>query len=406
MSPQSSRLAQIYSQAGHSCCHVSMLLYPTVVLALEKEFGYSYGDLLVLMTLGNVLFGVAALPAGWLGDRWHTVGMMVIYFLGLGAALIFTGLMNSTAGLTLGLALIGLFAAIYHPVGMAWLIRNAQHPGRILGVNGVFGSFGVASAAMIAGVLTDLVNWRAAFLVPGVVVLLTGASLAYCVARGWVVEIKADVRPQTHKPSREAMWRVFVVLSITMLGNGLIYQSLSSAMPKIFAERVGALSAGSTIGVGMLVSMVYLASMASQLAGGYLSDKFSSRAIYIGASLLQLPLYFAAAALSGAPLVLLVAMSVLFQTLAVPTENLLLSRYTPDKWRATAFGAKFVLALGVGALGVPLVAHMHDATGGFYWYFVVLTAVAATIAAAALWLPGDRARSSEASRQVAAAHTG
>jgi MFS transporter, FSR family, fosmidomycin resistance protein len=414
MSSKSSRLSQIYSQIGHSCCHLSMLLYPTVVLALEKEFGYSYGDLLVLMTLGNVLFGVAALPAGWLGDRWHTVGMMVIYFLGLGASLILTGLTRSSAGLTVGLALIGLFAAIYHPVGMAWLIRNARHPGRILGVNGVFGSLGVASAALIAGVLTELISWRAAFIVPGAVVLLIGLSLAYCVARGWVVEIKADVRPQAQQPSRAAMWRVFIVLSITMLGNGLIYQSLSSAMPKIFAERVGAMDAlgtfgaGGTMAAGMLVSLVYFASMASQLAGGYLSDKYSNRAIYIGASLLQLPIYFAAAALSGAPLVVLVASTVLLQTLAVPTENVLLARYTPEQWRATAFGAKFVLALGVGALGVPLVAHIHEVTGGFYWYFVVLAATAGAIVAAALWLPSDRDRRGEASERVASpvAHTG
>jgi MFS transporter, FSR family, fosmidomycin resistance protein len=401
----STTLSQTYSQIGHSFCHISMLLYPTVVLALEKEFNMSYGDLLVLMTLGNVLFGVAALPAGWLGDRWSALGMMVIYFLGLGASLIFTGCMSSTAGLTLGLALIGLFAAIYHPVGMAWLLRNAQSPGKILGINGVFGSLGVASAALIAGALTDLISWRAAFIAPGVLVLAVGASLAYFAARGRVVEVKSDVRARREMPGRDAMWRAFIVLSITMLGNGLIYQSLSSAMPKIFAERVPDWTGASATGAGLLVSLVYFGAMASQLLGGYWSDKYSTRSLYIVAAFAQLPIYFAAAAIGGPGLFVLISASVLLQTMAVPTENVLLARYTPEKWRATAFGAKFVLALGLGALGVPLVAHIHDVSGGFYWYFVLLAGVALIIALSALWLPRAAARAGAVNSETAAAAT-
>lgn len=386
----SNRLSLIFSQAGHSFCHISMLLYPTVVLALEKEFALPYGELLVLMTLGNVLFGVAALPAGWLGDRWHTVGMMIIYFLGLGIALLLTGLASSKFGLASGLALIGLFAAIYHPVGMAWLIRNAEHRGRILGINGFFGSLGVACAALIAGTLTDWIHWRAAFLVPGAIVLALGVGLLVCAWRGLVVEVKTDAKT-VPAASRAAMLRAFIVLSVTMLGNGLIFQSLTSVMPKVFAERIGDLSASGTTGAAVLVSLVYLGAMLTQLVGGYLSDKFAPRSLYLLASLAQLPFYVLAASTHNLALFMAVMTTVLFNTIAVPTENVLLARYTPEAWRATAFGAKFVLALGVGALGVPLAAHIHATTGGFYWYFLFLAAVIAVIVVAALWLPGERA---------------
>jgi MFS transporter, FSR family, fosmidomycin resistance protein len=385
----SNTLSQTFAQFGHTYCHVSMLLYPTVVLALEKTLHMSYGDLLVLMTVGNVLFGLGALPAGWLGDRWSAVGMMVIYFIGLGLALLFTGMMSSPFGLALGLALVGVFASIYHPVGMSWLIRNAQNRGRILGINGVFGSLGVAGAALTAGVLTDLISWRAAFLVPGVLIVATGLALAYCVWRGWISETKTDVRPQA-KPHKNAMVRAFIVLSITMVGNGLIYQSMTSAMPKIFAERIEDWTGGTTVGAGLLVSLVYFGAMASQLIGGYLVDKVSSRTLYVAASLVQLPLYLLAASLANSPLFFVVAASVLFNTVAVPTENVLLTHYTPDKWRATAFGAKFVLALGIGALGVPLVAHIHEVTHGFYWYFMLTAGIMAVIVVSSLWLPTDK----------------
>ncbi len=382
-------ISQWFSQVGHSYSHIFMLLYPTVVLALEPEFGKSYGELLVLMTLGNVLFGVAALPAGWLGDRWSAAGMMVVFFVGTGAASILTGLMSSTLGIAAGLSLIGLFASIYHPVGMAWLVRNAENRGRALGLNGVFGSLGVASAALIAGVLTDLIHWRAAFIVPGLVSVATGLALWALIRSGKVTELKADVRPRT-APARGAMVRAFIVLSITMLCTGLLFQSLSTAMPKIFAERLAGLTGGTAAGAGLLVSVVYLFGMLGQLAGGHLADRFSLRATYILVYLLQIPVLFFAASLSGPPAFTVVTMAVLLNTIGIPVENSLLSYYSPEKWRGTAFGAKFVLALGVSALGVPLVAFLRDATGDWHWYFMLMAAMAALVVGASLALPSDR----------------
>jgi MFS family permease len=72
-----------------------------------------------------------------------------------------------------------------------------------------------------------------------------------------------------------------------------------------------------------------------------------------------------------------------------PAENSLLVRYTPGRWRATAFGAKFVLAQGVSALGVPLVGYVFDATGDFLWMFGILIALGLAVVAAAIYLPRE-----------------
>src|SRR5919197_5511619 len=111
MNVRSARLAVLFSSVGHLFSHLLMLLYPTVVLALEGRFGLTYGELLSLSTLGYVLFGIGALPAGWIGDRWNAERMMVIFFIGTGAASILTGLADGAAGLLVGLALIGLFGS-------------------------------------------------------------------------------------------------------------------------------------------------------------------------------------------------------------------------------------------------------------------------------------------------------
>lgn len=389
MNSASARISQSFSQIGHSFSHIFMLLYPTVVLALERELHMSYGDLLVLMTLGNVLFGVAALPAGWLGDKWSTPGMMVVFFIGMGASAILTGLMSTPLGLAAGLSLIGLFASIYHPVGTAWLVRNAVNRGQALGVNGVFGSLGVASAALIAGFLTDWIGWRAAFIVPGAISLALGVALFALVGKGLVQDTKTDAKPQP-APQKEDVVRAFVVMSITMLCTGLIFQTVSNSLPKIFAERMAGITGGTTAGAGTLVSVVYLCAMGAQLAGGHLADRYSMRRVYLLLYLFQIPFHLVAASLYGTALFPAVLAAVLLNTMGIPVENSLLSRYTPEKWRGTAFGAKFVLALGVSSLAVPMVAFIHDTTGDFYWCFILLAVFAATVVAMSLALPRER----------------
>lgn len=391
MRPHSPVLSQAFSNIGHSFSHVLTFLYPTVVLSLEVSWGLSYGDLIILMLGGQVLFGLAALPAGWLGDRWSGLGMMVIFFLGTGGAAIVTGLARTPLEIGLGLALIGLFASIYHPVGLAWLVRSAVNRGRALGFNGVFGALGVAAGPAIAGFLTDFVGWRAAFIVPGMAAMATGAGLAMCWRLGLVGETTAAARP-TPTPTRDAVMRAFVVLSITMTCAGLINQAFPVLLPKLFADRAGALAGGGAFGIGGLVTLVYLFAALAQFVGGYLADRFALKTLYVGVYAALVPLIVTASLLGDTPLVVAMIAIVFLNSGSLPTENSLLALYTPGKWRATAYGAKFVLSLGVSALSVPLIATVYDATGGFFWIFVVLAGLAIIAAVAAAMLPADETR--------------
>src|ERR1700758_4252742 len=207
MNSRSADLALIFSSVGHFFAHLLMLLYPTIVLVLEGQWGLSYGDLLSLSLGGFVLFGLGALPAGWLGDRWSAEGMMVIFFVGTGGSAIATGLTDRPVTLALGLAAIRLFGSIYHPVGTAWLVRNARNRGRTLGVNGIAGSIGLAAAAFVAGALTQTIGWRAAFIIPGALCATTGAVLL-CFMRGGVAVAAADRRPEP-EASRNDVIRTF-----------------------------------------------------------------------------------------------------------------------------------------------------------------------------------------------------
>src|ERR687897_206575 len=164
----------LFLNLAHAYDHFFLLILPTAVLALAPAWGMSYGEALALGTAAFVMFGLGTLPAGWLGDRWSRTHLMSIFFVGIGLASILVGLAHGPLALTLGLGLLGLFASIYHPVGTALVVQNALRTGQSLGVNGVFGNLGVAAAGLVTGLITDFLGWRAAFLLPGVIAVLTG----------------------------------------------------------------------------------------------------------------------------------------------------------------------------------------------------------------------------------------
>jgi MFS family permease len=388
MSLTSARLAQGFSLAGHAFMHMLVALFLTVVLALEREWNLPYADLIGLWTIGAFLVGAFAPLAGFLGDRWSAPGMMAVFFLGAGAATVVCGFADGPASLGIGLALLGAFAAIYHPVGMAWLVRTAVNRGMALGVFGVFGSAGVALAGLVAAGLIDTFGWRSAFLVPGGIAIATGVALLACIVAGWVSDTKIDRAPQAD-PSRSDMMRAFFVLSVTVFLGGLIYQGTQVAMPKALSLQAAGLMGSGILGAGALFTAIYLIAGLMQIVGGWAVDRYPLKWVYLWTYTLQVPLLFAAASATGIPFVAAVLVAVVLNVGSLPAENCLMARYTPSRWRSSAFGAKFVLSLGVAPVAVQLVACIQGATGNFFLLFAVLAAAAAAVVVAIIALPAE-----------------
>ncbi len=384
---QSSLPVVVFSCLGHLYIHLCMAFYFVIILALEVDWRMPYHDLLELWTLGALMIGAAALPAGMLGDRIGASSMMAIFFIGMGVCSIAAGFADSRFTLLLALTGIGLFASIYHPVGIPWLVRSAgANKGKALGFNGIFGSLGTAVAGITAGALIDLVSWRAAFIVPGLMCAGTGVVLLRYLLRGKISD-ETGYTEKVEQPSREDRVRVFAVLLVTMFFASLIYNSTQTALPKTFELRHDGLAGDGAFGIGMLVAAVYTAAGLMQLLGGHLADRHPLKYVYLGALLLQAPLLWLAASSGGIQLVVVAMFMVMANVGALPAENMLLAAYTPLKRHGLVFGLKFVLAFGVAPLAIQLVAFVAKATGEFYWLFVSLSLCAFAALSAAIWLP-------------------
>jgi FSR family fosmidomycin resistance protein-like MFS transporter len=376
-----------FINVGHTYAHLFMLLYPTVVLALEGAWGLGYAELLPLGGAGYFLFGIGALPAGWLADRWNSARLMVAFFLGTGVASVLTGLALGPWTLALGLTLIGLFASIYHPVAIAWLVGADDRPGRALGINGIYGAAGISGAALVAGFLADVISWRAAFIVPGVVCLVTGAWFALRLIAGKVLMERHRYRQNRTQPAADEARRGLFMLLGAILFTGLIFQMMSVVMPKLFQARLGDVIGTGALAAGTLVSVVYAVSAIGQYVGGILADRYDERWIYPVSYGVQVLVLSVALMTQNMWLVAIVAFSVTLQTGTATVENCLIARYTPAAWRATVYGMKFVLALGLSSLGVPLVALIYGTSGSFDGVFWALIACAGIALAVGIALP-------------------
>ena len=112
--------------------------------------------------------------------------------------------------------------------------------------------------------------------------------------------------------------------------------------------------------------------------------------VYIGALLIQVPTLWLAASLGGVALLIVATVMVMAGAGALPAENMLLARYTPESRHGLVFGIKFVLSFCAAPLAVQLVALVSGRTGSFYWVYALLAAFALAAVCAALMLPGGR----------------
>jgi MFS family permease len=378
----------LYLNLGHTIDHLVMLIFPTAVLAIGVAWDQSYAQLLPLALGGFIAFGAGSIPAGWLADHWSRRGMMAVFFFGIGAATILTGFARTPFQLAAGITLMGTFAAIYHPVGIAMLVSDKGATlGRTLGLNGVYGNAGLAFAALLTGALADWWSWRAAFFIPGASSIACGFGFL-AASRGVVLPKPAPKKGEARVP-RAVLARVFLIVAVATACGGVIFNATTVSMPKVFDERLSTLTS-TTLGIGVLVCITYLIAAMAQLLVGWWMDKRSLKGVFVVVAALQVPLLFAAGSLAGYGMLLVAVAMMFFVFGQIPINDAMIARYTAEEWRARAYAVRYVVSFGASATAIPLIAWVYRAYGDFQPLFAILAAIAVLTFIAAIAFPGER----------------
>lgn len=386
---QHSQISFLFLNVGHFLDHLFMLVFATAAaLVLARDWGMSYAELIPYATPGFIAFAACSIPAGWIADKWSRQGMMAIFFIGIGLSAALTAVANTPLQIAFGLFAIGLFAAIYHPVGLAMVVQGREKTGMPLAINGVFGNLGVACAALITGFLIDTTGWRSAFVVPGAISVAIGLAYVGFVATQWKSGATTTATPTpAYAPAtdRRVLVRLFAIIFFSTAIGGLIFQSTTFALPKVFDERLQDIAGTATL-VGGFAFIVFTVAAFAQLVVGYLVDHHSVRTVFAFVAGLQAVFLGAMYQLTGiaALLVSIAFMLVVFGQ--IPINDVLVGRATKSEFRSRVYALRYVVTFSVSATAVPLIAWMH-AERGFANLFLVLAVAAAAILCSVLMLP-------------------
>jgi MFS family permease len=372
---------------GHGLDHLFLLIFATAVAAIAAEWGMAWQDLMPYTVGAFVLFGVGSLPAGRLGDLWGRRAMMIVFFVGIGAAGLLVAAARGPWSLAASLTLMGAFAAIYHPVGIPMIVQGSKNPGFTIGVNGLAGNLGIAAAALITGFLVKLVGWRAAFAVPAAFALVCGALFAWLVPREEVAPARR-ARKTLDLP-REAMMRIFLVMTLAAISGSLIFNFTTNGNGRLLAERLaGVVDDPATLGI--LLAVVYTVASLAQLIVGKLIDRYPLKRVYLPIVAAQVPLFLLAAHASGWALYAAAVLFMLFVFGAIPFVDAMIVQYVDDRMRSRVSGMRLAVSFGVSALAVYALGPVVKAAG----FTVLLTMMAAISLLSALFvsfLPGEAA---------------
>jgi MFS family permease len=354
-------LAIGFLNLAHGLDHFVILIYPTVVIALQAAYGESYATLMALSAASFFAFGLFSLPAGWLGDRWSRRNLIVAFYFGSGASLVGAALAPSLRLLAVALFALGIFAAIYHPVGTAMILENAKQRGRSMAFNGVCGNVGVSLAAGITAALSAATSWRGAFLVPGLI----------CVATG-IVYLRLIPNDRTHAKRRvaaadvalppSAAATIFGLFVVVALSAGLVFNTILVSLPKLVDERVG--SGISLLQVGGLTTAVFLCGAVAQITVGRLVERFPLHILFAISAISQFAGLVWVAHSTGAPLLLALAFTMAAIYGQITLNDLVIARYTADKWRGRVYAVRYFLTFVVSGAAVSMIALLYG-RGGF-----------------------------------------
>ncbi len=373
-----------FVNAAHFIDHYAMLIFAAAVIVMGPALGMAYSELLPYATPGFVAFGAGSLITGWLGDRWSRRHMMVIFFVGIGCAMISVGFVQTPLQLGAALLAIGIFASIYHPVGTAMIVSYADKLGREMGLNGVWGNLGVASSALVTGVIGQYLGWRFAFIIPGVLTVLLGIAFAVTV----VHEDRKGTRQAAAQArvAKQDMWRVVLSLLIVVIAISTTFNAVTVALPKLFAERLEFTQSPALL--GLIAAGVYVFGAMTQYTIGKLLDRHSLKTVALPLSFVLAPFLYLAGSLSNLPLILVSIGIVMGAFGQVTINDAMVGKYTSEEWRSRAYSIRYFVGFTAAGASVGLVAWLYE-QGGFVTMLHAFGALCVLAIVAALILPRE-----------------
>lgn len=347
---------------AHALDHLFLLIFAAAVSTIAVDMGLAqWQDLMPYGAGAFFMFGLGSWPAGRLGDMWGRRSMMLMFFFGIGVASILTAFAQTPWQLAAGLTLVGLFASIYHPVGIPMLLERAANPGVTIGFNGLAGNLGVAVAALLTGFLIQWWGWRAAFVVPGVVAIGCGWLFARTCPQEQTTPAKRQGGAKVSLPG-PLLARALVVMTAAAITSSVLFNFTTNGNGPLLAERFQGVMEDPAL-LGLLLAVVYAVASLAQLVVGHLINRFALKPFFMFMVMAQIPMLILASQAQGWWLFVALTGVMVFIFGAIPFTDYMIARYVDDRLRSRVSGMRLGVSFGVSSLSVWALGPVVKAMG-------------------------------------------
>ena len=421
-----------FAMAGHAMVHTYELAVPILLTVWLAEFSATSATLGSVVAVGYGLFGVGALPAGVLVDRFGSRRLIVACLFGMGTAFVLLGLLPGVAGIAVALAVWGLAASVYHPAGLTLISKGADQRGAAFAYHGMAANVGIAGGPFLTALLLVIVEWRLAVVLLAIPAFIAGAvGLTVTFDETAAVDDDAtagedesgeravdagkddasdtatasdvDSLASFVTASRGLFTTGFLTVFVLVLFNGLYYRGMVTFLPEVLSDVLDPLLAvDPTAAIGpvadspaasefdlskYLYAGLLAVGVAGQYVGGKLTDAIEPERGLAGMLTLLVVIALLFVPASGSlPTLLAISVALGFALFGLqPLSQATIAKYSPPAYRGLSFGFTYLAIFGIGALGASL-AGAALTYGSQTTLFVMLAGFEAIALGLTVWL--------------------
>jgi len=401
-----------FAMAGHGLVHTYELAVPILLTVWLVEFPVTSATLGTVVAVGYGLFGVGALPAGILVDRFGSRVLIVACTLGMGLSFLLLAVLPGVAGIAVALAVWGVAASVYHPAGLTLISKGVEERGAAFAYHGMAGNAGIVAGPFLTALLLLAVEWRVAVAILAVPALAAGfvgsrvefdeAAAVTAADGGDAPETDVESFSEFLTASRGVFTVGFLTVFALVMFNGLYYRGMLTFLPGLLSDflaplvdtagsaegGLGPVSEGAVAGEFDLSRYLYAGLLAvgigGQYVGGRLTDAVEPErgvAVMLAALTVIAVLFVPASATLPALLAASVALG--FALFAMqPLTQATIAKYSPPEHRGLSFGYTYLAIFGIGALGASVTgaALTYGTTSTLFVLLAAFSALALALA--------------------------
>ena len=339
---------------AHLSVHALMLALPSLIPIFMSEFNVGIDVLGFVVTISAFMFGVGAIPSGWLESKIGGKTLLILYLFGSSFSAILISVSNSFNLLVFGLGLLGLTSSIYHPAGLTLISNRIHRITKGMAIHGIFGSTGSAIGPVLATTLALFISWRASYATLGLFNFTLGIASILLIPS---TKDTKNVEIMNNEKNAKVTNRIALIFFyITNLIMGFVYYGFTTFMPIHFAENTKEFLPfiSDTMKAGVFPSFVFLSGVIGQIIGGKLGTHFNRIRILPYIIAINIPFLLLMGYSKGFLLIFCSLCLGMTYFSSQPICNTIIADLTHTNNRGIGYGINFFLSMGIGSLAAMI----------------------------------------------------